>query len=185
MVLGLSCVRAGELLDLLLHDYEGKKANPDIWIEPRPSAVVELAASLCVLREWRQPFNFGTRREWTALLGDSLAVVILDGGEDRKNDCMNLQLAYRRTFEDQYFKPEMRQRAVLFIALRSRGQVEPVVSHLNFAEPRNRDILEDGKPYTEHQRLKFWVCQGSLLEQAKLERSIKDFMENKMGDVHG
>jgi hypothetical protein len=167
-----------------LHEYEGRKANPDIWIEPRPSAVVELVAALCVLREWRQPLNFGTRREWTALLGDFLAVVILDG-EDRKRDWMNLQVAYRRAFGDQYFRPEMRQRAVLFIALRSTGQVEPVVSRLDFSEPDRRDILEEGKPYIEHQRLQFWVCQGSLLEQAKLERSIKDFMENKMGDVHG
>jgi hypothetical protein len=183
-LLGLSCIRAGELLELLLHEYEGRKANPDIWIEPRPSAVVELVAALCVLREWRQPLNFGTRREWTALLGDFLAVVILDG-EDRKRDWMNLQVAYRRAFGDQYFRPEMRQRAVLFIALRSTGQVEPVVSRLDFSEPDRRDILEEGKPYIEHQRLQFWVCQGSLLEQAKLERSIKDFMENKMGDVHG
>jgi len=184
-MLALSCARVGELLDLLLLEYEDKekKANPDTWMEPRPSAVVELTAALCVLREWRQPLTVDTRKEWTALLGD-FALVVLDG-EDSKHYWSTLVSGYRKAFEGRYYRPEMRERAVLLVALRSSGQVEPVVSHLDFAEPRNRALLENGKSFTEPKRPLFWVCQGSLLEQARIARSIKDFMESKMGCIHG
>jgi len=185
-MLGLSCVRAGELLDLLLHEYKGRKANPDIWIEPRPSAVVELAAALCVLREWHQPLILETRRkEWTALLGDSLAVVVLDG-EDHKNDWENLERSYRKAFEDQFFRPEMPERAILFVALRSLGQVEGGVrrSTLDITEAQGHVQLENGQLIDKSNR-RFWICQGSLLEQARLEGSIKNFMESKMRCING
>jgi hypothetical protein len=185
-ILALSCTRAGELLDLLLHAYENRKANPDTWIEPRPGAVVEFMAALSVLREWQQSFDFGTKKELTALLGDLLTVVVLDG-EDRKHSWRHLEHAYRKAFEALYFRPEMRQRPVLLVALRSQGEVESGVnsSWIEFTEIRDRGRLGEEKSIAKHERLRFCVCQGSLLEQARLERSIKDFMESKMRCVHG
>ena len=185
-MLALNCERAGELLDLLFHIYYGKKANPDTWAEPRPCAVVELTAALCVLQEWCQPLTLGTRKEWTALLGDFLAVVVLDG-ENRKYSWKTLECEYQKAFKDQYYRPEMRERGILFIALRSQGQIEPVVSPgwLDFAEPHNRARLGRKRAITEPKRLQFWVCQGGLLEQARQEESIKNFMESKMGCIHG
>ncbi|TKJ35664.1 MAG: hypothetical protein CEE38_13705 [Planctomycetes bacterium B3_Pla] len=185
-MLTLGCERASELLDLLFHKYEGRKANPDTWIEPRPSAVQELAAALCVLREWHQPLDLDTKKLWTALLGDFLAVVVLDG-EDRKHDWITLECAYRKAFEDQYFRLELRERVVLFVALRSQGEVESGMksSWIYWPEPRDRERLGDGQSITKPKRLRFCICQGSLLEQARLEMSIKDFMESKMRCING
>jgi len=189
-LLGLSCSRTGELLDLLLFAYDDKKANPDTWKEPRPGAVIELMASLCVLKEWRGSLNLATESNWTALIGDSIAAIIIDG-EDGKRDWNFLSTAYVEEFEKVYFRSEMRKRPILFIALRSKGQVESGIKAISpkFTDLQDRGRLEDGKEnekrYTEHQHLQFFVCQGSLLEQAKLESSIKDFLESKMGAIHG
>jgi len=185
-ILALDSLRAGELLDLLLHEYKDRKGNPDTWIEPRLGAVEELAAVLCVLREWKQPLDFGTKKEWTALLGDFLALVVLDG-EDRKQNWKTLADAYKKAFEGEYFRPEMRLRPVLLVALRSQGEIESGVNSnwFEFTEPRDRERLRDGPLITEHNRLRFYVCQGSLLEQARTERSIKDFIESKMRCVYG
>ena len=174
------------MLDLLFHEYQCRKANPDTWTEPRQGAVEELAAALCVLQEWMQPLNVQTRQEWTALLGDSLAVVILDG-EDRTHDWLVLELAYQKAFGKRYAVPEMRQRTVLFVALRSQGRVEPAVkpSWLDFTVPRDRARLGNRQPVDEHDRLRFYVCQGGLLEEARGKASIKDFLESKMGCVRG
>lgn len=184
-MLALSCARACELMDLLLHEYEGRKANPDTWTEPRSSAVVELAAALCVLREWRQPLTIQTRKEWTAVMGDFLAVVVLDG-ENRSN-WKNLEHAYRKSFEDSYFRTEMRERPVLLVALRSQGTIESGVhsSWIDFTELRDHGRLGHRRSTTEHKQLQFCVCQGGLLEQARTEKSIKVFMEHKMGCIHG
>jgi len=75
----------------------------------------------------------------------------------------------------------------LFVALRSQGQVEPSVTRgwLDFTEPQDRMRLGGKVPVTEPRRLRFWVCQGSLLEQARKEESIKGFLENKMRCIHG
>jgi len=185
-LLALGCARAGELLDLLFLNYNYRKANPDTWEEPRPGAVEELVAALCVLREWMRPLNVETKQEWTALLGDSIALVVLDG-EDRKHPWKELELCYQKAFEDRYFRLEMRERPVLFVALRSQGQVEPVVtpSSFDFAEPQDRGRLGDTQSIAEPERLRFYVCQGSLLEQARREASIKDFLESKMRCVRG
>jgi len=185
-MLALDCARASELLDLLLHEYKDGKANPDTWAEPRPSAVVELLAALCVLREWHQPLSLDTGREWTALLGDSIAVVVVDG-EDHEHYWSTIERTYRKAFADSYFRPQMRERAVLFVALRSKGQVEPGVkrSWLEFALPQNGDRFGDRQATTDHKELSFWICQGNLLEQARLQDSIKDFLEDRMGCVYG
>jgi hypothetical protein len=185
-MLALDCARASELLDLLLHMYKDGKANPDTWAEPRPSAVVELLAALCVLREWHQPLLLETKKEWTALLGDFLAVVLVDG-ENHTHYWNNLEMDYWRAFGDSYFKAEMRERAVLFVALRSEGQVEPQVrlSRPSFLEPENRALLGRGKSIAESTQPSFWVCQGNLLAQARQERSIKEFLEERMESVRG
>jgi hypothetical protein len=139
-----------------------------------------------VLREWHQPLELDTKKLWTALLGDFLAVVVLDG-EDRKHDWIALERAYKKAFEDQYFRLELRERAVLFVALRSQGEVESGMksSWIYWPEPRDRERLGDGQSITKPKRLRFYICQGSLLEQARLEMSIKDFMESKMRCING
>jgi len=185
-VLGLGPARAGELLDLLFLTYEDKKANPDTWEEPRLGAVVELASALSVLREWMQPLGVETRKEWTALLGDSLVVVVVDG-ENRKRNWGELELAYQKAFGKRYSMPEMRQRTVLFVALRSQGQVEHAVkpSWLDFTVPRDRARLGNRQTVDEHDRLRFYVCQGGLLEEAREKLPVKDYLDSKAGCIRG
>jgi hypothetical protein len=138
------------------------------------------------LREWHQPLALQTRKEWTALLGDLLAVVVLDG-EDHKHSWYNLAVAYKKAFEDGHFRPEARRRPVLFVALRSMGQVEHMVEPivLDFLKPQDRARFEREQSITQYNQLKLLVCQGSFLEQARLEVSIKDFLESKIGCAYG
>jgi hypothetical protein len=185
-ILVLDCARASELLDLLLLKYKYGKANPDTWVEPWPSAVAELLAALCVLREWHEPLSFETKKEWSALLGDFLAVVVVDG-VDHKYYLGDLETDYWRAFGDSYFNAEKRERVVLFVALRSQGQEEPRVrlSKPSFLEPGNRARLGSEQSYAESKQPSIWVCQGSLLAQARRERSIKEFLEGIMEGVRG
>lgn len=185
-MLSLDSLRAGELLDLLLHEYEDRKGNPDIWMEPRVGALEELAAALCVLREWKQPLDFGTGKEWTALLSDFVALVVLDG-EDRKYSWIHLATAYWKAFGDAYFKPETRLRPILIVALRSQGEIESGVDSYRFKITQPRDPARIGAEQliTGANQARFYVCQGSLLEQARLDRSIKDFIEGKMRCIYG
>lgn len=185
--LALSPRRAGDLLDLLMLEYEHRKANPDTWEERRRSAVVELLAALSTLREWNQPLSLETEKEeWSALLGDFLAVVMVDG-KDHECYSGDLETAYWRAFGGSYFKAEMRERAVLLVALRSEGQEESRVrlSKHNFLEPENRARLGSGPTYTESKHPDFWVCQGSLLAQARRERSINEFFQKEMEHIRG
>ena len=178
-MLTLNSARTGDLLDLLLLKYEHRKANPDTWTEPRPSAVQELVAALSVLREWDQPLALETCGAWTAHLGDSLAVVVLDG-LDYEVAWRTLILAYTKKFTDLYYEPEMRKRTVLFVALRSKGRIEPSLKAewLDFTEPKNRAVLGDDRSITQPKRPQFWVCQGNFLEQAREEKSIKHYLRD-------
>ena len=184
-ILALSCRRAGELLDLLFYQYCDGKANPDTWTGPRVGAVVELAAALCVLREWQHPLELAVRKEWTAAVGDSLAVVLLDG----HYTCPwhTLQHAYWQAFRNHYHRPEMRQRVVLLVALRSDGRQRDPVEQFrpDIAEPRNRaSVFGEGR-VTEPQQLRIWICQGNLLAEARRQPSIKSYLESTMGCVFG
>lgn len=185
-LLALDADRAGKLLDLLLHTYDGKKSNPDTWDQHKLGAVVELTAALCVLREWMQPLVLQAGEEWTAILGDDLALVILDG-EDCRHSPKDLERAYRQAFQGNYNKPQMRKRTVLLVALKSQGRIDPAVipGELDITEASKRDRLGDSESIDEPQRPRFWVCQGNLLDEAKSRDSIQDYMISQMGCIYG
>ena len=173
------------MLDLLLHEHDGKKFNPDTWKKPKLDAVVELAAALCVLREWKQPFVLQAGEEWTALLGDGLSLVVLDGEGD-EHSWEGLVRAYWKAFENHYNRPQMRERPVLIVTLRSRGLPPRAVHRFQLAitEPSNRNRLGSSPSIDEPRRPTFWVCKGDLLDQAKLQESIRDYVAAEMGCIY-
>jgi len=172
----LSCERAGELLDLLLFIYDEQKANPDTWEGDRRGAVVEFSSALCVLREWRHSLVLNTKKEWNVLLDDTIAVVIMDG-EDRKCDWTKLKREYWKGFENYYFNPDLRKHPILFVALRSQGEVGGIRS--DNCDWTEREHSDGERMFTEPMPINLYVCKGDLLEEAQRANSIKDFMDEK------
>jgi hypothetical protein len=182
-LLMVKCDRARELVYLLLHMHDPERDrcnNPDVWSDLQSDAVVELLSALSVLAEL-QPVNFETALQWTASLGESLAVALLDGASKR-HTWGEIESEYRETFEEQYYRPDSRRRPVLLVALRSGGLVEPLVtqSWLDFTEPRGPNRLGDEDSYTKPMALRFYVCQDALFEGARQAPTITEFLKDKM-----
>jgi len=179
-LLMLGCDRAREMVYLLLHMHENEKRNnPDLWLDLQFEAAVELLSALSVLAEV-QPVNFETAPHWTALLGESLAVALLDGAE--KEDWTKMEFGYKKRFEGQYYCPDARRKPVLLIALRSRGQVQPLVklSWLDFTVPQDPNRLGDEDSYAKSTPVRFYVCQSGLFDEARRAPTIKTFLESEM-----
>jgi len=182
-LLMLGASRARELVDLLLsmHDpNKGNRNNPDLWTSLQFEAVVELLSALSVLAEL-QPVNFNAPPWWTAWLGESFAVAVLDGVDDW-HFWQKMELEYRKKFEGQYYHPDARRKPVLLAALRSRGQVQPFVkrSWLEITEPADQNRLGDEDSYTKPTPLRFYVCQSGLFDEARQAPTIKTFLESEM-----
>jgi len=178
-LLMLGCTRACKLVDLLLQMHKDEHNNPDLWSSLQFEAAVELLSALSVLAEV-QPVNFETAPQWTALLGESLAVALLDGaGEKRWTE---IEFSYRKKFEEQYYDPDARRKPVLLAALRSRGQLPQRIkaSWLEFTVPQEPNRLGDEDSYVKPRPLRFYMCQGGLLDEARQAPKIKEFLENEM-----
>ena len=180
-----TCGRSCEILGLLFHCYDHKVANPDIWPTLRCNAVEELVTVLSVLKEWINNITLSTMKPWTALLGNDLAVVVVDGKGNLHWEVLFDE--YCKSYRDQYFRSEMRTRAVLFVALRAAGQVDPSVRAMqnDITEPDDCAIQRIEESIDRPQKERFWVCQGSLLEQARSEKSIRGYLQSKMGCTYG
>jgi len=172
--------RARELVSLLLHMHEDKYGNPDRWSGVQIEAVIELLSALSVLAEF-QSVNIETQSHWTASMGDSLVVTLLDGA-DRRYSWGEMELEYRKKFEGIYYRPEARRKTVLLAMLRSRGLVQPLVkpSELDFTQPSNSNRLGDKDSYTNPIPLRFYVCQDALFEGARQANPIIEFLKSEM-----
>jgi len=164
-----------------MHDpKEDNCNNPDLWSALQFEAVVEFLAALSVLAEL-QPVNFDTVLQWTAWLGESLAVVLLDGAEKRHSWDEMVQ-GYAKTFEGQYYHPDARQKPVLFVALRSIGLVQPLVKPTSpdFTKPTDPNRLGDHDSFAKPTPLRFYVCQDALFEGARQDESMTEFLKREM-----
>lgn len=179
-LLMLGSARAREVVYLLLQMHENDRwSNPDVWLDPQSEAVVELLAALSVLAGL-QPVDFNASPQWTAWLGESFAVALLDGA-DLKH-WTEMELSYKKRFEEQYYRPETRSKPVLLVALRSRGQVQPVVkpSWLEYTVPKDQNRLGDKDSFARSTPLRFYVCQEGLFDEARQATTIRDFLESQM-----
>lgn len=181
-MLMLGASRARELVDLLLSmhsTYNCNPNNPDLWTSPQSEALTEFLSVLSILAEL-QPVNFNISPQWTARLGESFSVVLIDGLNQKYSD--EMEFSYKKRFEGNYYNPETRMKPVLFVALRSRGQVQPRVklSWLEFTVPKDMNRLGDEDSYTRPAQLWFYVCQGGLFDEARHATIIKDFLESEM-----
>lgn len=186
-LLKLECARARDLVYLFLHMHDPKNSkNPDVWLEPQVEAVVELLSALSVLAEL-QPVNFQTTPQWTALLGDALAVALLDG-EDRQHYCEDMQQKYWEAFAGQYYRPDARRKPVLLAALRSRGLVKPLVKPFSpdYTKPADPNRLGDQDSFAKPIPLRLYVCQDALFEGAKrATTTITEFLKSEMECILG
>lgn len=180
-LLTLGSTRARELVYLLLHMHDkDKRNNPDLWLGLQTEAVVELLSALSVLAEL-EPVDLQTTRHWTALLGESMTVALLDGA-DKVHHWQDMEQAYIKEFEGQYHRPEARRKPVLLVALRSRGLVQPLVkrSWSDFTKPTDPNRLGDEDSFAKPTPLRFYVCQDALFEGARQARTITEFLRNEM-----
>lgn len=179
-LLMLESARAREVVYLLLQMHENdRRSNPDLWLDPQSEAVVELLAALSVLAGL-QPVDFNASPQWTAWLGESFAVALLDGADLKY--WAEMEFSYRKRFEEDYYRPETRRKPVLLVALRSRGQVQPVVkpSWLEFTVPEDQNRLGDKDSFARSTPLRFYVCQEGLFDEARQATTIRDFLESQM-----
>lgn len=179
-LLMLGCGRARQVVDLLLQMHESnKRNNPDLWSDPQSEALIELLAALSVLAEL-QPVDFNASPQWTAWLGESIAIAVLDGEDRRRPDEMELE--YRKRFEGQYYHPDSRRKPVLLSALRSRGQVQPLVkpSWLEFTVSEDPNRLGDEDSFAKSAPLRFYICQEGLFDEARQATTIRAFLESEM-----
>ena len=183
-LLMLRCDRTRELIHLLLLMYEDTSSNPDLWSDLQFEAVVDLLAALSVLAEM-QPVNYNTAPQWTAWLGESMAIALLDGADRHHWDKMRLE--YMTKFEAQYYRPEARRKPVLLAALRSRGLIEPLVKPTSpdITKPTDPNKLGDDKSYARPAPMRIYVCQDTLFEGARQAERITDFLKEKMRCILG
>ncbi len=184
-LLMLGCDRARELVDLLLHMHKDELNNPDMWSPLQCDAMIELLSALSVLRELQQ-VNFDTAPHWTASLGTSLAVALLDG-EDGRHRWDEMELRYKKQFESRYYHPGARRKPVLLAMLRSRGLVTPLIkrSWLEFTVPADPNRLGDADSYTKATPLRFYVCQDAFFEGAKQAPTMTEFLQRTMRCIFG
>ena len=181
LVLGLS--RTRDLMYLLLHMHPSEERNnPDLWSTPQVEAVVELLAALSVLAEL-QPVDFQTVRHWTARMGESLAVVLIDARGSLF--CEQVEDEYKRAFEKEYYRPETRRTPTLIVALRSRGVVEPLVkpSTPEIVMPRDPERLGDVDSFAKPTRPRLYICQGNIFDDARRAQVIAEVLKSRMGAV--
>ncbi len=182
----LGCTRAREVVYLLLqmHDSD-KRNNPDLWSGSQSEAVVEFLAALSVLTELKS-VDFNTSPQWTARLGESLAIAVLDG-EDKKYSWARMEDEYIKRFGGQYHRPDARTKPVLLVALRSGGLVRPLVQPRwpDFTKPSGPDRLGDEDSYTKPAEARFYVCQDGLFEGARQGTTIQEFLKSEMRCVLG
>lgn len=179
-LLKLASVRARELVYLLLEMHGHERNNPDLWSDLQSEAVVELLSALSVLAELR-PVSLVTAPQWTAWLGESLAVALLDGA-NKKYSCDEMELKYLKMFEAEYYRPEARRIPVLLVALRSRGLVQPLVkpSSADITKPTDPNRLGDQNSFTNATLPRFYVCQDALFDGAREAKSIAEFLKSEM-----
>ena len=167
LLLALGGERVGKLLDLLFSHREGRKRNPDVWIESvEADAVRELAAAMSVLRE-RGQVEFDAEPQWTATLGSAVAVVVLDG--ENASNCRDLGARYLQQYET--YRPEARSRPVLIVALRSTGRVDPVVERFRPRVDKSRTSgpFTGKSPYDEAAPVRAFLCKDELFQDIRLK----------------
>lgn len=184
-LLMLGCTRTRELIHLLLVVHEDKHSNPDLWSNLQFEAVVELLAALSVLAEMH-PVNYNTAPQWTALLGENVAVALLDGA-DKMHSWDGMEAEYIREFEAQYYRPEVRMIPVLLAVLRSRGLVQPLVKLISpdFTKSTDPNKLGDEKSYARATPMRIYVCQDTLFEGARQAKKITVFLKKEMRCIFG
>lgn len=179
-LLKLECARARNLVDLLLHMHKPEESkNPDIWSDLQSEAVVELLSALSVLAELDQ-VNFQTAPGyWTAVLGQSLAVAMLDGAG--KEHWTDIERVYRKDFVKRY-RVDVRRKPVLLAALRSQGHVKDMVERfsLDITEPTGPNRLGDEDTIAKPIPLRLYVCHDALFEEARHAPVIADFLRSNM-----
>lgn len=180
VLLKLGCDRACQLISLLMHMHAEKPINPDLWSSPQFEAVVEFSAALSAFAEV-QSVDFNTASLWTAQLGDSLALAILDG-EGTRHKWEEIVEKYLRNFGQQYYKPEARRNPVLLAALRSGGLVQPLVRPYawDFTKTVNPNRLGDGRSYAEPAPFRLFVCQDTLFHGARQEATVAGFLNEQL-----
>jgi hypothetical protein len=183
-LLMLGCDRTRELIHLLLLVHEEKHTNPDLWSDLQFEAVVDLLAALSVLAEM-QPVNYNATPQWTAWLGENVAVTLLDGAGKRYWEEMEAE--YIKKFEARYYKPEVRRIPVLLAALRSRGLIDPFVklTSPDITKTTDPNKFGDDKSYTKAAPMRIYVCQDTLFEGARQAERIADFLKEKMRCILG
>lgn len=179
-LLRLECDRARQVISLLMQMHEENPVNPDLWSNLQFEAVIEFIAALSVFAEL-QPVDFNTASPWSAQLGDSLAVAILDG-EGTRHTWQEMVNKYMENFEQQYYRPETRRNPVLLAALRSGGLVQPLVRPYawDFTKSVNPNRLGDNNSFPKAARLRLFVCQDNLFRGARQEATISDFLNEQM-----
>lgn len=179
-LLRLGCDRACQMISLLMHMHEAKPINPDLWSTLQFEVLVEFSAALSVFAEV-QSVDFNTASLWTAQLGDSLALAILDG-EGTLYTWEEMVKKYIENFGQQYYRPEARRNPVLLAALRSGGLVQPLVRPYawDFTKTENPNRLGDGRSYAEAAPLRLFVCQDTLFRGARQEATVAGFLNEQM-----
>lgn len=181
-LLMLGASRARELVDLLLSMHSTDNCNPnnpDLWTSPQSEALTEFLSVLSILAEL-QPVNFNISSQWTARLGESFSVVLIDGLNQKFSD--EMEFSYKKRFEENYYNPETRMKPVLFVALRSRGQMQPPVkpTWFDFTIPQDQNRLGDEDSFTKPLQLRFYICQGGLFDEARRAATIKDYLKREL-----
>jgi hypothetical protein len=179
-LLRLGCDRVCQVISLLMHMHEGRPINPDLWSTLQFEAVVEFSAALSVFAEVRS-VDFNTASLWTARLGDSVALAILDG-EGTRHSWGEIVEKYMKSFGQQYYNPEARRNPVLLAALRSGGLVQPLVRPYvwDFTKTANPNRLGDAKSFTGAAPLRLFVCQDTLFRGARQEATVAGFLNEQM-----
>jgi hypothetical protein len=179
ILLKLGCDRASQVMSLLMQMHEPSPVNPDLWSKLQSDAVVEFIAVLSLFAEV-QPIDFHTESLWSVQLGDSLALVIVDGHAIYA--WTEIITKYMKHFEQQYYRPEKRRNPVLLAAIRSQGLVQPLIRPFvwDFTKSLAPERLGDDKSFAEPTRLRLFVCQDALFHGARQEGTIAEFLGEQM-----
>lgn len=127
-----------------------------------------------------QMIDLNTMLQWTASVGECFSVVLIDGLNQKSWE--EMQFSYTKKFEGHYYNPDARIKPVLFVALRSRGQVQPPVkpTWFDFTTPRDQNRLSDEDSFTKPLQLRFYICQGGLFDEARRAATIKEYLKSEL-----
>lgn len=188
LLLSLNLKRSKEIMDLLLNKHNGD-LNPDKWEigQTQFEAVIEMLSILSTIEEWKN-VSLLANSFWTATLGEEIQIVLLDGDNSRYH-WSELVEGYLSASSGFYYSTSSRTKPILLMTTRSSGQVIPAVIEYSpdITKPSRTTALKlgDDESWAKASSPRFFVCQASLIQEARLNASTTNYINDYLGGILG